>query len=566
MFEALQHEIQGESSARKGLLASAAVRTPQYAPAWWHNGFVREQTQWLKYSEVSQRAASDARLATYQRARAEYPDTVEGQLALARWCAEKQLTDQRRAHLARVLELDPENAEAHYGLGDRRVHGVWQSPDAWRKAETESQRAMKAMREWGPHLAKIGEQLATSSGSLRKKASRQLSAITDPAAVGPMERLLAGQSEETALLVVGVLKRIDGHEASLALAREAVVSPWNTVREAAAGALGTRSMDHYVPALLASMSTKISSRIQLETTAEGQLLLREEFYREEQDRGQRKVLETTYRSQRGTGGLRAVDESHAIRDAAQKVEARQTQVEQQNQFIEQVNERITKALAIATGVKQPADPNRWWEWWNETNEVYVADQTKPVDLDYQNEEVSFARPAASGSGTMDCLAAGTLVWTELGPRPIEQIVLGDRVLSQNVESGELAYKPVLRTTLRPPSQLVCVWMDREQIRASGGHPVWVSGKGWCKVRDLETNWVLHGVTDPASVVSTERGGSEPTYNLVVADFHTYFVGRAKVLTHDNTVRQPTDAIVPGLRKADCVKYSLGARRASTAGR
>ena len=36
------------------------------------------------------------------------------------------------------------------------------------------------------------------------------------------------------------------------------------------------------------------------------------------------------------------------------------------------------------------------------------------------------------------------------------------------------------------------------------------------------------------------------YNLVVADFHTYFVGHSKILSHDNTVRDATDAVVPGL--------------------
>ncbi|GAF79892.1 unnamed protein product, partial [marine sediment metagenome] len=29
-------------------------------------------------------------------------------------------------------------------------------------------------------------------------------------------------------------------------------------------------------------------------------------------------------------------------------------------------------------------------------------------------------------------------------------------------------------------------------------------------------------------------------------FHTYFVGKTKILSHDNTIREPTDALVPGL--------------------
>ncbi len=39
---------------------------------------------------------------------------------------------------------------------------------------------------------------------------------------------------------------------------------------------------------------------------------------------------------------------------------------------------------------------------------------------------------------------------------------------------------------------------------------------------------------------------QAAYNLVVADFHTYFIGEAKILVHDNTIHQPTDVVVPGL--------------------
>jgi hypothetical protein len=46
---------------------------------------------------------------------------------------------------------------------------------------------------------------------------------------------------------------------------------------------------------------------------------------------------------------------------------------------------------------------------------------------------------------------------------------------------------------------------------------------------------------------TSIGDKAETYNLVVADFHTYFVGQERVLTHDVTPRRPTDATVPGLR-------------------
>ena len=45
----------------------------------------------------------------------------------------------------------------------------------------------------------------------------------------------------------------------------------------------------------------------------------------------------------------------------------------------------------------------------------------------------------------------------------------------------------------------------------------------------------------------EAGRKIKTYNLIVDGHHTYFVGAGRVLSHDNSVRQSTNAVVPGLR-------------------
>ena len=39
---------------------------------------------------------------------------------------------------------------------------------------------------------------------------------------------------------------------------------------------------------------------------------------------------------------------------------------------------------------------------------------------------------------------------------------------------------------------------------------------------------------------------QPAYNLIVPDFHTYFVGTGEVLSYDNTPLKPTTQKVPGL--------------------
>jgi hypothetical protein len=141
------------------------------------------------------------------------------------------------------------------------------------------------------------------------------------------------------------------------------------------------------------------------------------------------------------------------------------------------------------------------------------------------------------------------VWTSAGTVPIEDIRIGDLVLSQNPETGELAFKPVLQTSVRPSEQLVRIAVisrQEEFLEGSGGHPLWVSGDAWVLLRQIQSGAILHGIDGPAQVSFAEEGSVAETHNLVVDDFHTYVVGEAKVLCHDNTPRQPTSALVPGL--------------------
>jgi hypothetical protein len=158
------------------------------------------------------------------------------------------------------------------------------------------------------------------------------------------------------------------------------------------------------------------------------------------------------------------------------------------------------------------------------------------------------RSAASGAmaaASCDCLAAGTTVWTLEGHKAIEKVQIGDQVLSQDPETGELAYKPVVATTLRPAAPLIRLETEQGVIRTSGGHPFWQSGQGWVKARDLKPGAMLHTAQQVVRVVKVERVESEPTHNLIVADFHSYFVGEQMILSHDNTIRERTNATVPG---------------------
>lgn len=145
-----------------------------------------------------------------------------------------------------------------------------------------------------------------------------------------------------------------------------------------------------------------------------------------------------------------------------------------------------------------------------------------------------------------CFPAGTIVWTATGACGIERVQVGDCVLAQESETGELAYKPIVGLTNRPPSPLVEVKAGSATIRATRGHPFWVSGLGWQMAKELQTGQRLHTITGPLEIDAVSTVPGEPCYNLIVADFNTYFVSAEKVLVHDNNIRQVTSATVPGL--------------------
>jgi hypothetical protein len=120
------------------------------------------------------------------------------------------------------------------------------------------------------------------------------------------------------------------------------------------------------------------------------------------------------------------------------------------------------------------------------------------------------------------------------------------VLAQNVNTGELKYSPIIGRTIRPPSPIVKVSIDEEDVRTTRGHLFWVAGTGWRMAKELEKGAKLHGLKGSSEIRSAESDGEAAAYNLVVADVDTYFVGDHGLLVHDNTPRSPTQAILPGV--------------------
>ncbi len=113
--------------------------------------------------------------------------------------------------------------------------------------------------------------------------------------------------------------------------------------------------------------------------------------------------------------------------------------------------------------------------------------------------------------------AGTPIVTETGPQAVESIMPGDRVLTQDPETGELVFQPVLGRTQREKAKLFRLKTADNEITCSQGHPFWVNGLGWVQARALEVGMPLHTVLGSTEITSIEPAGEGTVHNLVVAD-------------------------------------------------
>lgn len=183
----------------------------------------------------------------YETVRHTYPDTVEGHWQLAEWCRAKGLTARRNTHLERIVELDPEHAEARRLLGYQRVDGEWKTQDQvmtdrgyvkyrgrWRlpqEIDVEERRREQELQEkaWFANLSRWREWL--DSPGRRAEALEKLEAINDPYAVPALKHRLAEEPvPEVRQLYLMALARINTGPAVETLAQRALLDPVEELR------------------------------------------------------------------------------------------------------------------------------------------------------------------------------------------------------------------------------------------------------------------------------------------------------------------------------------------------
>lgn len=140
---------------------------------------------------------------------------------------------------------------------------------------------------------------------------------------------------------------------------------------------------------------------------------------------------------------------------------------------------------------------------------------------------------------VSCLAESTLIWTERGPRPIEEIRVGDMVWTRsNDASVELGQVVHLRSAVSRQT-IEFTFSDEKKLRTTPAHPIFVDGQ-WTIAGGISVGQQFVGPSGVFQVKKlTPLDDPIRVFDLTVAPNANFFANG--VLVHNKTIYRPPTA-------------------------
>jgi hypothetical protein len=591
---ALWCESHGLTTQKLHHLTLAILADPKNVAARGLMGLVAYNGRWLRPEAVAEKFKTDperlANLAEYEAKRLKAPYTADAQWALGVWADEHGLKEQAKAHLTAVIRLDPKRELAWKKLGYRKHEGRWitDAQLSAEKAEAEAQKV--ADRKWKPLLEKSKAML--DQPSKREEAEAALANVTDPRAVRSVWVVFVTKNDVTQAIAVRLLGQIEGLPASRALADLAIRGATPNVRRAATETLKHRDPREFVGLFVALIRKPLKYEVRPLNGPQspGILFVEGERYNIRRFYVQPPPAANMYLPRLfsddmpfnpsagqlnslglgipglTTGGVMGNLMNNPVvmaerRDAqiANAVLANQANamvvqrqlaediavVDSMNESIRATNDRVLPVLKDLTGQEYGDDPSAWQRYQlDQAGYAFLASSTseKPT-----YDSVVNIPGISSGHS---CFAAGTMVRTIEGDRPIETVRAGDLVLVQDTKTGSLGYQSVVVAVHNPPNATLKIRLGgSEAVVATGIHRFWKAGQGWTMARDLKAGDPIRTLGGVATVEAVEDDRVQPVFNLEVGEGHSFLVGKLGALVHDNSLVEATPDPFDGAAKS-----------------
>ncbi len=217
--------------------------------------------------------AFSAQLKQYEEFLPRMPDTVEGQLQMAKWCDQNNLPEKRDYHYNEVLRREPDNVDARKALGYERFQNKWIIRDDWlrqqgyirdgrrwrfpqdlkmmaedQKIEDQQVEWRKQVRNWRSWLKRGGDKA--------QEAAKGLQSLTDPnAGLAVIEVLEDEKHPAVRELLVEALSGIKTPQTTMTLVKIAANDPDDSLRDRATIALEQRESQVAVSYLITQLKS-----------------------------------------------------------------------------------------------------------------------------------------------------------------------------------------------------------------------------------------------------------------------------------------------------------------------
>lgn len=590
------------SELRAKLINSTEDRTL----AQWYAGEIQIDGRWMPLRKSEESVHEYEMAEEYREHRDQATDCLRDHEKLARWCDKHGLDQNAEVHWLHVLRFEGSHRAALAALQLTWHNGVLLTEKEAEEHQQREREAIKEAKAWKKKVKRLRRETEDNNPEIQVAAQKELRAIPEPAAIPALleEFGEAASDEETTISrhkeLVAALNSIGTPGAVELLADIAVLAENKPVRYEAMAQLKGRPLQEFVPYLVACMEMpieasasycQIGNRIvnHYATSQETPLGKQERDYQSYQTvpglrylsvnlyqhksrtdtihhpeiyRPQRvsscgggtipayyrpartEVRTTHYREYAGTANFERPDyqarRNRTVYRARKDADQVSDQIAEGNQIRVARNEQIADTLIEVTGQQLDAFPKSWWNWWGQ-----YLEEHPDVATEGTRKQLNAALLNQQKRG----LARGNLVWTRRGKRPIETILPGDFVLAQDPSSGELSYQVVIAVSSRSNLPMSKITSASSELYCAPGHVAWVTGLGWQRVSKLSAGGSLHCATCETVIDSVNETFEIESFDLIVQDFHTMFVGTEGVLVHDGTPIGPTYGALPGFSPA-----------------